>query len=171
MSAFSVYTSRFGIILCCGLLAVLPAGADPTQAARHAIQAAYAGMDKAIGNRDTSAYAAYLDPNIIGIDEKGKETDGKAKTVQMLRQAFALFSTASSKTEILTLALQDGGAVVTTRSALTFSAARHGRIFVVKGENQVRDFWSESSGRWLLKRERVVSDTQTLNGRLVPPAP
>ena len=171
MTMMSNVFCRAGLGLCLILTAVLPAGADPTQAARHAIQSAYAGMDKAIGNRDTSAYAAYLDPNIIGIYEKGKETDGKAKMVQLVRQAFVVFSTASSKTEILSLTLQGGGAIVTTRSALSFSATRNGRSVTLKGENTVRDFWSKSSGRWLLKQERVISNTQTLNGQPVPPAP
>ncbi len=171
MPAFSVYASRLGTIVCLSLIAVLPAGADPTQEARHAIQAAYTGMDKAIGSRDTSAYAVYLDPNIVGIDQKGKETEGKGKTIQKLRQAFTLFSAAASKTEILTLALQGGGAVVTTHSTLSFSAMKNGRLFIVKGENTVRDFWIKSSGRWLLRQERVISNTQTMNGEPVPSAP
>lgn len=163
--------SRLGIILCLSFIAILPAGADPTQEARKEIQAAYAGMDKAIGSRDTSAYAAYLDPNIVGIDQKGRETDGKAKTVQLLRQGFAVFHAAASKTEILTLTLQGDGAVVTTHSTLSFSGARKGRTFTVKGENTVRDFWIRSGGRWLLRQERVISNKQTLNDQPVPSAP
>ena len=171
MTPTSASLSRIGISMCLSLIIVLPAEADPTQDARKAIQAAYTGMDKAIANRDTSAYAVYLDQNIVGIDETGKETDGKAKTVQRLRQAFALFRTAASRTEILTLTLQEGGAVVVTHSALAFSATRNGRTFAVKGENQVRDFWSRSGGHWRLKRERVVSNTQTLNSQPVPALP
>lgn len=167
MPLFSMHSCRLAIIVCLSLIAALPAGADPAQEARHAIQAAYAGMDKAISRRDTSAYAVYLDPDIVGIDEKGKETDGKAKTVQLLRQAFAVFRTAASKTNILTLALQGGGAVVTTHSTLSLSAMKNGRPIVVKSENQVRDFWSKSGGRWLLRQERVILNAQTLNGQPV----
>ncbi len=167
----SILCCRVGMGLCVSLTLVLPAGADPTQDARRAIQAAYAGMDQAVSKRDVSAYAASLDPNIIGIDEKGKETAGKANTVQLLRQAFGLFSTTASKTEILTLALQGSGAVVTTHSMASFSGTKNGEPFVIKSENRVRDFWSKSGGRWRLKQERVLSDVQTLNGRPVPSAP
>ena len=167
----SVLFYRVGMGVCLSLTLILSADANPMQEARRAIQSAYAGMDKATNNRDTSAYSVYLDPNIVGIDEKGKETDGKAKTLQALSQAFALVSTARSNTKITTLALQDGGAVVTTDSTLSFSGTKNGQPFVIKGENTVRDFWSKSGGRWLLKRERVVSSAQTLNGQPVPPAP
>ncbi len=167
----SVLFCRFGMGVCLSLTFILSATANSTQDARRAIQSAYVGMDKATDNRNTSAYSVYLDPNIIGIDEKGKETDGKAKTLQALSQAFALVSAARSNTKIKTFTLQKGGAVVTTDSTLSFSGTKNGQPFVIKSENQVRDFWNKSGGRWLLRQERVISNTQTLNGQPVPPAP
>ena len=163
----STLSSRLLAALCLIALA-LPAQADPVQDARKTILAAYAGMDKATRSRSASDYSAYLLSSYIGVDEKGGETDGKAKSVQALRQAFAQVSAAKSTTQILSLVLQDGGAVVTTHSNLTLSGTKNSRPFVIKSESQVRDFWIKSGGRWFLKRERILSVTETVNGRLVP---
>ena len=149
----------------------LPVQANSAQDARKAIQAAYAGMDKATSSRSASDYSAYLLPSYVGVDEKGVETEGKAKSVQALSQAFAQVSTAKSTTQILTLVLQDGGAVVTTHSNLTLSGTKNSRPFIIKSESRVRDFWIKSGGRWLLRRERIVSITESLNGRPMPSTP
>ncbi len=159
--------SYIALLLCLAALR-LPAGADPTHVARTAIQVAYAGMDKATNRRDAAAYSVYLTSDFVGLDEKETNTVGKAKTLQALRQAFAAVHTAASTTQVLTLVLQDGGAVVTTHSVLTLSGTKNGQPCVIRSENQVRDFWVPSGGRWRLKRERVMSAAQTVNDRPVP---
>ena len=148
---------RSVLLACVTLAFVSPAGASPAQDARQAIQAAYASMDQATAHRNASGYSAYLAPDFVGIDRKGAPTGGKEKTLEALRQAFAQVRAAKSTTQLLTLTLQDGGAVVTTRSQFSLSGTRNGKPFVLESENQERDFWIKSSGRWLLKRERVLS--------------
>ena len=164
----SALVSHASVTLCLSLMLVLPVSANPAQDARKAIRAAYAGMDKATRDRSASGYSAYLSPNCVGVDEKGMETDGRARMVQALSQAFAQVNAAKSTTQILALSLQDGGAVVTAHSDLTLSGTKNSRPFVIRSESRVRDFWIKSGGRWLLRRERVLSVTQTVNGQTVP---
>ena len=164
-SRLSLLGLQIGAALC---LTRMPVYADSTGDAKEAIQAAYQAMDKATSAKNASGYAVYLLPNYVGVDEKGKETNGKAATVQGLSKAFSQLRTATSATRVLSLTLQDGGAVVTTRSSLSFTAIRNGQPFTVTGTNKVRDFWVKSAGHWMLKRERVMSSAQTVNGQPVP---
>ena len=162
---------RAGAVFWLGFALACPALAAPTDAARTAIGAAYAGMDRATASRNASGYAAYLAPDFAGFDTKGTALGGRAKTLQALAQAFAQVSAAKSATRIVTLSLQDGGAVVTTQATLTLSGTKQGQPFVLKSDDQTRDFWVKSGGRWLLKRERGLSAVQTLNGHILPAAP
>ncbi len=164
----SLRHSCIAVALCPSLALSIPALANPTQDARKAVQTAYIGMDKATKLRSASAYTAYLHPDYVGIDEKGVETDGRPEMVKSLGQAFALVNTAASSTQVLTLTLQSGGAVVTQRSALTMSGTKNNQPFIIKIDSRVRDFWVKAGGRWLLKREHILSETKTINGRQLP---
>ena len=160
--------TRGGAALCLGFALALPAHATPAGDARAAITAAYAGLDKATASRSASGYSVYLAPDFAGFDPKGAEIDGKDKILQALTQTFAQVSTAKSVTRLLTFSLQDGGAVATTHTTLTLSGTKRGKPFVLKSEDHTRDFWVQSGGHWLLKRERGLSATSTLNGHPAP---
>ena len=168
MLAF-IFRAAAALCLCFAL--TLPAHATPAGDARTAITAAYAGLDKATASRSVSSYSAYLAPDFAGFDSKGAKISGKDKILQALKQTFAQVSTAKSVTRIMAFSLQDGGAVVTTHTRLTLSGTKQGKLFVLKSEEQDRDFWVIPGGRWLLKRERGLSVTSTLDGHPVPAAP
>lgn len=113
------------------LALIVPAGASPAGDARAAIQAAYAGMDRATANRSAAGYSIYLTPDFVGVDEKGKETAGRDATVQALSGILAQVKAARSATQIQTLTLQDGGAVVVTHSTLSLTGTKNGQPFVI----------------------------------------
>ena len=167
----SILVLRAGPALCLSLVLALPTMATPTNDTRAAIGAAYAGMDKATAARNASGYAVYLAPDFAGFDPKGAEIGGKDKILQALKQTFAQVSAAKSVTRLLAFSLRDGGAVVTTHTTLTLSGTKQGKPFVLKSEDHTRDFWVKSGGHWLLKRERGLSASATLDGRPAPSAP
>ncbi len=131
---------------------------------RAAITAAYASMDRALIRHDVTAYAAHLYPTFVGVYPQGKEMHGRAEDAASLHQLFAVASAVTSSTRLLTLAFQDGGAVVTTRETFSMSMQADGQPVSVKSVGTLRGFWVRSGGHWLLKAERSLSDTTTMNG-------
>ena len=93
----------------------LTASANPAGDARTAIASAYTHMDKALVQKNASAYTAYLHPGFFGAYPQGKEIHGKDAEAASLRQIFSLAKRVASSTQLVSCALQDGGAVVTTR--------------------------------------------------------
>ncbi len=142
----------------------LSVSANPQQDARKAIRAAYAGMDKALIHHDVSAYTAYLHPAFVGHYPQGKELDGKDKDAVSLHQLFAMAKTVNSSTQLLSFSLQNGGAVVTTREKFSMSGMNESEPISLKSEGTLRGFWVKVGRHWLLKGERSLSDTTTMNG-------
>ena len=157
----------------------LTALANPAGDARTAITSAYTRMDKVLVHKDASAYTAYLHPEFFGAYPQGKEIHGKDAEAASLRQIFSLAKTVASSTQIMSCALQDGGAVITTRETFSLSGTNEKGPFVIKSVDMMRSFWVKASGHWLKKRERSISDTATVNGveqktmtdQPAPPAP
>ncbi|MGI4788914.1 MAG: nuclear transport factor 2 family protein [Janthinobacterium lividum] len=143
---------------------ILPISADPTQDTRAAIASAYTNMNKALARRDSAAYLVYLHPAYSAIFADGKEVHGKDKAAAPLRQMFALANTVTASTQILTCSLQNDGAVVTTQETMSLTSKATGKPLVIKTVDNVRSFWLKVNGRWLLKQERLLSETTTING-------
>ena len=134
--------------------------ADKTQDARKAIQAAYDRNNAAMVRRDVSGVLATYAPGYTSIDQNGQET---ARSGEEERQHWVESLTppskVKSKTRIVDLKLQDGGAVVTTESHedITYVSRKTKSVQRLNIIESARDFWVKSQNRWLWKRSRTLT--------------
>ncbi len=145
--------------------------ADPTGDTRHAIQAAYNQMNAAAANKDVNGSVAYYTPDYTATDIHGKVTN-VAQGRQAAQTLFAQAQSVSGKTTVTSLTLNNPGqATVLERGHLVMdlavTAQTGGPVSVVL-ETTSRDLWVKLAKGWRMKREQVLTETFTMNGKPFP---
>jgi len=152
--------------LCCLTSSVT---ADARSKDEASIRSEIQKMDQAADSRSADGYVAFTYPNFVNIDKNGKETThGKEERKQKFSQLFANATQVKQLTTITHIIFSKQGATVDKVSNELIMLMRNGQSIELKGDGTYCDFWVKSSGVWLQKRSRTVSENFTVNGQPIP---
>jgi ketosteroid isomerase-like protein len=145
--------------------------ASPTTNARHAIQAAYTSIDTAVAHKDIQGATAFYAPDFTSTDIQGRVTTG-AQQQQSAEQVFARAQSISSKTKITAFSLSGPNqATVTAHSHIQITLpapTATGKTTNLVLDATERDQWMKMADGWRETSDKVLTQSLTANGRLLP---
>jgi len=133
---------------------------------RQAIQVAYNEQNAAFSRQDIEGYLAHRAPDYVILDD-----DGEGPGAEKLRKTFGVMfqgtRASSATTSILSAFSQGSGVVVLTKQHTEMTVVRPGdqKVGHLVADNWIRDFWVQVSKDWQVKRSKLMSSRQTINGQ------
>lgn len=131
--------------------------ADTRSETFSAIKAACAHFDSSFNQRDLPGYTDGIDNEFLGMAPEQKDIHGLAEEAESLQSLLDQEKSVTCTTRLLTLTVYEDGVVTTTAATYTPGS---GSKAVTRVDTQ-RRFWVQVNGKWLVKRERLLSRTLT----------
>ncbi|MBB6050573.1 hypothetical protein [Armatimonas rosea] len=146
-----------------------PPPSSASTAARTAILAVLAERDRAFGARDTTAYLAVCTPDYVHTDTLQDVVPTETLKAALQKQLSAA-KTAEQKTQLDSLKLESGAALVETYETLRLVTIAHEWLEITGvGYRRCRYRFVQDSKGWRLARARVIEESLTEKPRLLAP--
>ena len=143
---------------------------SPAVEAKRSIQAAYDKSNAALNDKDVDAVFASCAPDFVVIDLDGHQENLDTER-QAVGQMFQVAQSLENTTEVQSVTLQGGGAVVSIREhqVLQMTNPTTQEQVVVTSNNICRDYWAHTTLGWQEKRTRVVASHHDVQGNVKVP--
>ena len=158
-----LYVSLAGI----SLISSLPVNAEPA-AGQAVFQKLYDKADVAAAKKDADGSIANYSTTVVAVQKDGT-TKGYSDLLSAAQQAFALASSISSHTKIVTCKINGSAATVVQDGVTKISIPNPtgGPAMVIEDTARARDEWKKGDGGWKIVKEVIISSDMKANGRPV----
>jgi len=143
--------------------------ADPAADARKAIQGQYDKSNAAVAKKDLKGFIAIYSPDYVRTDAKGQTSNFK-RIRQQTALKFSQTASVIGKSSLVSIKLTGVTAVVHVKDHRIFAYAspQSGNTQKITVDTISDDTWVQSAGVWLDTGSKIISETSSIDGKVVP---